>query len=205
MARAMQYSPYSQQPAAAQKPMAAAAAKAAPRRMVKIGPLVLIACLILAILTVLLVPMMVSGTAAASSKAAASAAQPARFVAYETAQDAASALGLEGALPAGLPADAAITGARVVEDALLELDIVYGKSTLVYRVATGSDDLSGLDYDELPYTATEDSGATAIGYAGVSEKKLNTAVWTNGDYSFAIIAENGTDAAVMKELVAGVM
>lgn len=201
MAKAMQYPAYPQQAAVDRVRQAQPTAKAATRRMVKIGPLVLIACLVLAILAVLMIPMVVGGTSAVSSRAVAVSEAPApTSVSYDSVKDAAAALGLSAAAYAGLPEDVQVTAAAVVDDAFLELTLTYGKDSYLYRTAAGNNDLSGVDYDTFTYTATEDLESATIGYAGVSEKKLNTAVWINGDYTYALISESGVDAAEMRNL-----
>lgn len=203
MAKAMHYPAYPQQAAVerAQPAQAVATAKAATRRMVKIGPLVLIACLVLAILAVLMVPMVVGGTASGSSPAATvSEAQPLTAVSYDSVQEAAAALNLPGQALAGIPEDVQVTAAAVVDDSYLELALAYGKNTYLYRAAAGSDDLSGMDYEAAAYTAVEELDSAAVGFTGVSEKKLTSAVWINGDYTYALVAENGVAAEEMRTL-----
>ena len=54
------------------------------------------------------------------------------------------------------------------------------------------------------YTATETIDGIARGYAGVSEKKLNAAVWACDGTSYALLAEEGLDAWAMRQLAESV-
>ena len=201
MPKAAHYSVSSPRTAAAVDHRPVAVAKAATRRMVKIGPLVLIACLIFAIFAVLMIPLVVGGAASVTSKAAVSEAVSASYTVYENSQDAAAALGLSGDVLSIIPQDAQVTAANVVDSNYLELAFTHEKSNYLFRVATGSDDLSGLDYDSVAYTAAEEGEGVTIGYAGVSEKKLNAAVWINGEHSYALVSNSGVEATSMKALV----
>ena len=203
MAKAMQSPAYPQQAAVdrAQPAQVVATAKAATRRMVKIGPLVLIACLILSILAVLMIPMVVSGTSSVSSRATAvSESPPLAAVSYDSMQDAADALNLPGQALSGFPTDVQATAISVVDNAYLEVAFTYGKDTYLYRAAAGSDDLSGMDYESAAYTAVEETDSAAIGFTGVSEKKLTSAVWIKGDYTYALVSESGAAAEEMRTL-----
>ncbi len=181
----------------------APAAKAAAWRMPKIGPMILVGCLLLAIMTVLFIPMAVSGTVPASSRAVSAQAPAANFSLYSSPEEAAAVLGIEAALPVW-PEGASLADARVLDGTTLEVDIAYAGSSFVYRAAAGNADLSGLDYETVAFTATEDTAGMSVGYAGPSEKKLSAAVWVAGDCSHALVSPAGVDSEAMKALAAAI-
>lgn len=213
MAKVMQmpeYSRYSTQDIQIQQDLLA---KPASRRNVKIGPLLLISCLILAIFLVLLVPMVVGGAAfalsaeltqapAQSVKLQDTAPKAKDFEEYKSAEDAAAALGLQAALPKSLPEGVLVTGAKVYGQNYVELGLAHNKGSFILRLAPGKEDLSFIDYDEFSYTATEDVNGVAVGYVGVSEKKFNAAVWTNNNSSYTLVFANGLEADVVRQFVA---
>lgn len=169
------------------------------RREAKLGPLMLIGCLVLALLSVLVVPMVARGAAPAGSKAQSQAA-PVDAVSYSTLQDALAALGITPAVPGQLPEGFQVTACRAVNGNMLEMVFTSGKTELVFRAAAGSDDLSFANHEDYAYTANETVNGITRGYVGVSDKKLNLAVWGDGEYSYALVAEGGVDAAVMRQI-----
>lgn len=204
MARAVYYSKkYTQQYQDKQETGAVAVPKVAVRHSVKMGPLVLIGCIALAVLAVLALPLMVGGAAPASSKAQAVAEveeEQLNVAEYASAQEAMQVLGFVPAIPAELPEGYAISASRVVDGEVLELVFGQGKSSVVFRAAKGSDDLSGADHEAYAYTANETVDDVTRGYAGVSDKKLNLAVWTSGEYSYALVAEGGIAPEAMRAM-----
>lgn len=185
-------------------PKKAAQAKAArPASANKMVLLLLAACLVVAVLSVLLVPMLVGGTSPAASAARTAQSQP-NAIQYESPAAAAQVLGITPALPGALPEGYAVTASRVVEDTMLEVEITGGRNTLVFRAALGNQDLSGHDSTAFAYTATQEEGGIARGYAGVSEKKLNVAVWVQGDYTYALVCSGGMEAAMFHQIAEGI-
>ena len=175
----------------------------------KMGLRLLLGGVVLAILVVLALPLMVGGSVPATSRSAlgavpTAASTPLNVAEYNTPQEAMQALGAVPAMPLQLPAGYELTASRVVDGKVLELEFRQGKSKLVFRAATGSEDLSGVDQEACTYTATEEADGILRGYAGVSEKKLNAAVWVSGGFSYAVVSESGVDAAAMKEMAQSV-
>lgn len=183
------------------------AVKASPRRVTKAGPVLMISCLVVAILCVLLVPMLVGGAEPAEPAAAQSGIAPGgqSAKAYDSPRAAMAELGIDAVLPENLPEDCLLTSCNVLDGSILEIGISYGKGGMLFRVAAGSDDLSFADYEQYPYTLTEEVDGITRGYAGVSEKKMNLAVWVNGDNSYALVAENGLDADQMKAIAESIV
>lgn len=188
-------------------PMPATAAPgakpAAQRRQSRIAPLLLLACLAIAIVSVLVVPLLVDAAApAAKSMSVAPVALNATN--YETPQQAAEALGLHASLPGTLPEGFGLAATRVLDGQVLELELTDGNSTVLFRAAMGSEDLSGEDYEAYSYTATESVDGITRAYAGVSDKKLNLSVWAFGEYSYALVASKGIDADLMRQIAESV-
>lgn len=185
-------------------PVKVAAAKPAAKAK-KAGPLLLAVCLAVAVMSVLLVPLLMGSTATAASRGSAAAAPQVQVVntarqAYETPQLAMQAAGLEVALPEALPEGVSMGGAYVVDGAMLEIELYAGRTLVLYRAAAGNEDLSGVAADAYTFTLNEEVDGITRGYAGASEKKLHTAIWTNGGNSYALVADAGIEAALMKEL-----
>lgn len=206
MAKPVSYSQYVTQriPAAHPASSAAEAVAARPhkRRLGKATPLIMLACVLLAVACVLLIPMLVGGATPTQSRINAAAGQG-NAVEYSSPSQAMQALGIAPVLPISLPEGYSLVGCRVVDARVLELEYAAGRQSLVLRVAQGKEDLSGADYEALPFTATETVGDTAVGYAGISDKKLTCAVWISGDYTYALVAADGVDAEEMKLFIQG--
>lgn len=174
------------------------AVAAAQRSFKKMGlPLVLVG-LALALAAVLLVPLMVGGATPTASGSSGLTAE--NVVEMPGLKQAAAALGIEPKLPTALPEGYALTSCRVVNNQWMEAEITNSKQTFVLRITGGSADLSGQDYETTPYTAVETVGGISLGYAGVSEKKLSTAVWVDGDCSYALVAVSGAEAGLMRQM-----
>lgn len=172
------------------------------RTIKKVAPAILLVCLVLAILTVLLVPMLVGGAVPATSRVTSSSSAPAEEKSFSSTADAQQMLGYQVALPSYIPEGYNCAAVRVLEGNILELQYTAGKDTFFYRMAAGTEDLTE-DATEYAYSTTASGEITRV-YAGVSEKKLNTAVWTNDNFAFAVVAPSGIPAAELKQIAESV-
>lgn len=193
-----------QQPQQERQATAQAAApvftKTSRRSMGKMAPIIMFACLLLAIGSVALVPLLVGASAPVTSQTATSRiASEAQVANYSTVEDAAAAAGVSTNFLAGLPEGYVFTSARVVDGVIFELDL-SGTAEVTLRCMAGTEDLSGVNYDTLTFTLNETVNDVTRCYAGVSDKKLTSAVWVNGEYTFALVSTNGVETALMKEL-----
>lgn len=186
---------------------AVAAVPAAPpvrtggRRSSKAGPFILVACLAVAILSVMLVPMLLGG----GDPVKASTSGPVvESTVYANVEAGLTAAGVESAVLPALPEGFVFAQCRVAGSSMLEVDITGAKNPITLRVAAGNEDLSGVSFDEFSFSTTEEVGSITRGYAGVSNKKLNAAVWISGDYSYALLSDSGVDAEVMRQLAESV-
>ncbi len=167
---------------------------------------ILACCIVLAVGAVLVAPLLTGGASAVSSSSVAqvAAAPPVTGAQYPSVDAAAKAIGFMPVLPSALPAGFAQHDVKVLEGAVLEVNYTSGKETLVYRVGQGNEDLSYSD-KAYPYSQTQETGGVTRTYEGSAEKKLNTCVWVNGDYSYALVAADGisgTDMHTVAESVA---
>lgn len=180
----------------------------APRRtMGRLVPLILLACLVLAVASVLVVPMLVGGTTPAQSQqsraqargVAPEAAAAPVAVAYDDAAAAVAALDINPALPTALPDGYALGAVAVLDGTVLELQL-DGPGAVVLRCAAGNEDLSGMDLDALAFSTYEETGVVTRRYAGASEDALYAAVWVSGDYTYALVSAEGLNAETMRLL-----
>lgn len=174
----------------------------------KVGPMLLALGLLLGILSVLVVPLMADSAAPVQSGAPTRTAAPPVALAtaaaqtvdvYATPQEALAAAGIGAVLPAQLPEGFSLSECRVLDGEMVELAYTVGKSTVVLRSAAGTADLSDANYDAFSFTIAEEVNGVTRGYTGVSDKKLYLAVWVNGDHTYAVVAEDGLEATVMRE------
>lgn len=171
--------------------------RAASRKAGKMGVAMIVGCLAVAVLMVMFIPVLVDG-APPSASTTAPAAKAQNIAAFASAQEAAGFVSLEACLPTAIPEGYGVLASRVVDDTVLEVEYTDNKNVIIFRAAPGSDDLSGQDFDTYAYTATETVDGVARGYAGVSEKKLDMAVWADGAYSYAIVTQNSLEASQLK-------
>jgi hypothetical protein len=199
MAKPISYSQKSAQPAG---PFAfgGGAVTARPRKRLlgrAILPIML-ACVLLAVACVLFIPILVGG-AFSSQNSLNAVGEQETVVAYNSPAQAMQALAITPAFPAALPDGMRLTACRTVNGRVLEMEYQTDRQTLLFRVAAGNEDLSGVDYDTMAFTATEETSGVTRGYAGLSEKKLMCAVWADGGYTYAVVAKNGADAALVRQ------
>lgn len=181
-----------------------AVSKAAVRRrkpIVRVVPLILCLCLLLALGAVLVVPVLVDGAAEEKPMARLQAEIQRRD--FATLQEAVDTLTFAPALPRTLPEDAVFTACAVVNSTVLELEYKLEKGTILYRTAPGSDDLSG-SAQGYAYTVTETVDDTTRTYFGPSEGKLAVALWAQNDCTYAVVAQGGVDAQLLKSVAEGV-
>lgn len=176
------------------------------RRSRRAAIVMIVVCLLLAMAAVLMAPMLASGastTSVAPSATPAAEAPAVQKAEYQSLEEAQQAAGFAAVLPTALPEGTQTAAIRVVDGAVLEIEYKVGKNVVWYRTAPGSDDISA-DNREHTFTTTEEVDGVVRGYAGVTEEKLNLAVWSDGEYCYAIVAEGSMDADVMKSIAQSV-
>lgn len=173
------------------------------KNFAKATPFIITACILVALVSVLLVPLFVGGTTPAQSQQS-TYTNAQNFVEYSSTTQAASTLAITPALPASLPEGVNYVNCGIAEGRVLQMRYDLDGQQVIFNVAAGNEDLSGVDYDKLAYTATEESGGITHLYAGVSDEKLTCAVWVQQDYTYALVAESGIDAQIMRTFVQNV-
>ena len=88
-------------------------------------------------------------------------------------------------------------------DVMFEIIYASGEDeTARIRKAPGADDVSG-DYNEYAETETVDAGGVSVTMKG-ENGLVKLAVWTNGDYSYALSVESGLSQNDMAALVSNI-
>lgn len=127
---------------------------------------------------------------------------PNPFAEYETAAEAAAAVGFETELPETVAASNKVLY-RVMDGVLLEV-IYFENDAEVARIrkAPGAADISGVN---TLFTAEEvqDVNGRQVTFKGDSEK-IQLAIWTEGEYTYSVFAEKGLDMEVLTAAVAAI-
>lgn len=88
-------------------------------------------------------------------------------------------------------------------DVMFEIIYASGEDeTARIRKAPGADDVSG-DYNEYAETETVDAGGVSVTMKG-ENGLVKLAIWTNGDYSYALSVENAIGQSDMAALVSNI-
>lgn len=128
---------------------------------------------------------------------------PNPFVSCENLNDAAEIAGFELTAPAKIPNWVVDTEIRAMENEMIE--IIYTgteQQELCIRKANGHGDISGQygSFDNVEEIAVNDLTVTVKG----SSNKINVAIWTAGDYAFAIVSEEGFEQEHMKDMISSI-
>ena len=107
---------------------------------------------------------------------------PNPIVAYDTLEKAVAAAGVKAVLPA-FPAEWRQVEFSVIGGTLLQVIYTDGTDTAVFRAAAG--DTSG-DYNAYPWTAETEADDVTVTLKGQEEDAVLLAVWTDGQYSYAL-------------------
>lgn len=92
---------------------------------------------------------------------------------------------------------------RAVEDEMIEVVYQAGTDTICVRKALGSGDISG-DYNCYPDYDTLEISGLEIATRGVGET-VYVALWTSGDYTYAITAAHGMSCETLHHVVQGLV
>lgn len=123
---------------------------------------------------------------------------PNPFIDCDTLADASAIAGFDVIVPETI-GDYNEQTIRAIKDEMI--DVVYhnGEKEICIRKAKGVDEISGVysKYNEESTAKVKEVDVTMKGNNG----NINVATWTNGDYSYAIISEEGIDKAKITEIV----
>lgn len=124
------------------------------------------------------------------------------FVTCTTLEEAVQTAGFEMAVPDVLEGYEQIV-IQAVKDQLIQVIWQSGDNKITIRKGTGAEDISG-DYNQYPHTEEISVGDLQVTVKG-SDEAVNTAVWTVGDYAYAITALNeGIERDAMSGLIGDV-
>lgn len=124
---------------------------------------------------------------------------PNPFTEYSTVADAQKALSFTAPVPQTLPDGYTLDNVSLMGNDFLQIMYKNGEKELTYRVAKSKDDISG-DYNTYSGSQSEKAGNYTVTLK--SNGSTANAVWTDGDYSFAVFSSNA-DTAAIKILIAG--
>ena len=124
---------------------------------------------------------------------------------YDSKDDAAQAAGFDFTVPDEI-SGCSEKSYRVLSaegDVMFEIIYAFGEDeTARIRKAPGADDVSG-DYNEYAETETVDVDGGSVTMKG-ADGLVKLAVWTNGDYSYALSVESGLSQNDMAALVSNI-
>lgn len=124
------------------------------------------------------------------------------FVTCTTLEEAAQTAGFEMTVPDVLEGYEQIV-IQAVKDQLIQVIWQSGDNKITIRKGTGVEDISG-DYNQYPHMEEISVGDLQVTVKG-SDEAVNTAVWTVGDYAYAISALNeGIERDAMSGLIGDV-
>ena len=124
---------------------------------------------------------------------------------YDSKDDAAQAVGFDLTVPDEISGCSEKSYRVLSAEGDVMFEIIYASGedeTARIRKAPGADDVSG-DYNEYAETETVDGGGVRVTMKG-ADGFVKLAVWTNGDYSYALSVESGLSQNDMAALVSNI-
>lgn len=122
---------------------------------------------------------------------------------FDTIDDAAKAAGFEVTAPDEISGKklTLIQGIKnASETGYNTISLTYGDSKITLRKGKGADDVSG-DYNDYADIGISDVGGKSITQYGI-DLKVYKAIWTDGDFSYSITAENGLSSEEIDAIAA---
>ena len=127
---------------------------------------------------------------------------PNPFVDCKTIEEAEKIAGFKAAVPEKLPDGYTQAAIRAVEQDLIELIYENGQKSIRIRKGRGSGDISG------DYNSYKESDTVTIGKFKVSTKgndgKVSVAVWEDGEYTFAVLADPGVSSLEVSDIISSI-
>ena len=124
---------------------------------------------------------------------------------YDSKDDAAQAAGFDLAVPDEISGCSEKSYRVLSAEGDVMFEIIYASGedeTARIRKAPGADDVSG-DYNEYAETETVDAGGVSVTMKG-KNGLVKLAIWTNGNYSYALSVESGLSQNDMAALVSNI-
>lgn len=127
---------------------------------------------------------------------------PNPFTEYKSVEDAKAAVSFDAVLPTKLPDEYEFASASTMGSDFLQVFYKKGESEIMYRVAVGSDDISG-DYNVYDITETEKIKDSKVELKG-DENKCSLAVWNDNESAYSLNSEKGIEKAEMTKIIESV-
>ena len=106
-------------------------------------------------------------------------------------------------VPAELPEGWKVESASLIMGSLAQVVYTDGTDTVTYRMAEGTEDVSG-DYNSYPWTAETEADGVTVTLKGQEEDAVLLAVWTDGQYSYALACSAPLTAEEATAMASGV-
>lgn len=115
---------------------------------------------------------------------------------------------LKGALsfdlktPKGIPADYEITGISLISGQTVQIRYSNGNDEMTYRVAPGSEDISG-DYNEYDFIQIINISGMDITLKGRNDRVYLT-TWSDDTFSYSLATSKGMSESLLIEIVSSI-
>lgn len=106
-------------------------------------------------------------------------------------------------VPTDLPEGWKVESATLIGGTLAQVVYSDGTNTVTYRMAEGTEDVSG-DYNAYPWTAETEADGVTVTLKGQEEDAVLLAVWTDGQYSYALACSVPLTAEEATAMASGV-
>jgi len=124
---------------------------------------------------------------------------PNPFVECDSISDAEEIAGFSILEPEMIPANFELEKILVIKDELVEILYKNGEAELIFRQGKGDSDISG------DYTVYDENNELNIGDIVVETKgnsgKVNVAIWTSGEFSFAILGDSIDNTSISDMII----
>ena len=117
------------------------------------------------------------------------------FTEHKTIDDANKVLSFDAKVPSNIPSGYKVDYISTLSNDFLQIGYKNGDNEILYRMAKGSDDISG-DYNEYKNIENKKVGDYSFIIRGNESGKAANLLWTDGKYTYSLYAnpEVGTDA-----------
>lgn len=117
------------------------------------------------------------------------------FTEHKTIDNANKVLSFDAKVPSNIPSGYKVDYISTMSNDFLQIGYKDGDNEILYRMAKGSDDISG-DYNEYKNIESKKVGDYSFIIRGNESDKAANLLWTDGKYTYSLYAnpEVGTDA-----------
>lgn len=119
---------------------------------------------------------------------------PNPFTEHKTVDDAKKVLSFAAKVPSNIPSGYKVDYISTMSNDFLQIEYKNGDNEILYRMAKGSDDISG-DYNKYKNVENKKVGDYSFIIRGNESGKAANLLWTDGKYTYSLYAnlEVGTD------------